>query len=524
MDEKSLQKRILIATLIGFMFFIFYDYAYLSKFRPEANATAQTTTTAQEYQAPTTSLKTTVETPAQTVNSGKVITTISSSYFTATIDDLGRISSFILNEEIYKDADGNALNLIDPSFEAFPLELRFADSSINQKAFTTAYVASASTLDVSSGKQSVVLTQNLGDVIIKKTLTIGSRGEYSVSVEMDKELDYFVAPGMRSNIIPDRLTVHGTLLRDLDDKLEILKDGKVKTGGESFENIDIISSFDRYYATLMYNFETPMSVVVNGLNNGVNQSFILAKGNFKADGFIGPKNQALLASINPELTDVVEYGWFTFIAKPIFWFLSWINDLVGNWGWAIVVMTFTIRLVLFPLTYKAMMSMNKLKDIAPKIKEIQEKYKNDPQKMQTQVMELYRKSGANPMGGCLPMLLQIPIFFAMYRVLLNAIELQGSEWIFWIENLAVRDPYFVLPILAGAVMFFHQKITPTNFTDPMQEKIMRLMPVFITVLFLTFPAGLTLYMLTTNSFAFLQQLVINRLFHKQKEIEKAEKR
>ncbi len=139
------------------------------------------------------------------------------------------------------------------------------------------------------------------------------------------------------------------------------------------------------------------------------------------------------------MVDVIEYGWFTFIAKPMFLLLSWLHNYIGNWGFAIVALTIVIRIVLFPLTYKGMVSMNKLKDLAPKMKEIQAKYKGDPSKLNAHVMELYKKNGANPMGGCLPILIQIPIFFAIYRVLLNAIELKGAPWIFWIKDLAIME-------------------------------------------------------------------------------------
>ena len=208
----------------------------------------------------------------------------------------------------------------------------------------------------------------------------------------------------------------------------------------------------------------------------------------------------------------------------MFWLLSKFYTMFGNWGWAIVILTILIRLILSPLTYKAMISMNKLKDLAPKMKEIREKYKNDPQKMQAQVMELYRKHGANPMGGCLPMLLQIPVFFAIYRVLLNAIELQGAPWILWIDNLAIKDPYFILPIIMGAAMYIQQRLTPTSFTDPMQEKIMKFLPVIFIFFFMTFPAGLTLYWCVNNIFALIQQIIINRMFEKRKELEMAEKK
>ncbi|HHO65521.1 MAG TPA: membrane protein insertase YidC, partial [Epsilonproteobacteria bacterium] len=236
-------------------------------------------------------------------------------------------------------------------------------------------------------------------------------------------------------------------------------------------------------------------------------------------GYIGPKEYHTLASINPELTDAIEFGWFTFLSKPFFKVLLWINGLIGNWGWAIILFTLLVKLVLFPLSYKGMMSMQKLKDLAPKMKELREKYKEDPAKLNMKMMEMYKKHGANPMGGCLPMLLQIPVFFALYRVLLNADELQGAVWIpGWIENLAAADPYYILPVLMGVSMWFQQKITPNNFTDPMQEKIFQFFPVIMALMFIImpFPSGLVLYWVVNNIFTIGQQYVINKAYQNQK--------
>jgi len=160
--------------------------------------------------------------------------------------------------------------------------------------------------------------------------------------------------------------------------------------------------------------------------------------------------------------------------------------------------------------------MQKLKDLAPQMKELKEKYGKDPQKMNAKMMEMYKKHGANPMGGCLPMILQIPIFFAIYRVLLNAVELQGAEWMLWITDLSLKDPLFILPILMGASMWYQQKITPNTMTDPMQQKIFQWLPVVMTLFFITFPAGLVLYWLVNNLFTIAQQFVINNAYEKQK--------
>jgi YidC/Oxa1 family membrane protein insertase len=250
--------------------------------------------------------------------------------------------------------------------------------------------------------------------------------------------------------------------------------------------------------------------------DGSPQVFIHANNIFEAGGYIGPKHYKTLNAINPELTSTIEYGWFTFIAKPMFILLSYLHNLFGNWGWAIVVITIMIKLVLYPLTYKGMISMQKLKDLAPKVKQLQEKYKDQPQKMSAHMMELYKKHDANPMGGCLPMILQIPVFFGIYRVLVNAIELKGAPWILWIKDMSLMDPYYVLPILMGITMYIQQKITPNTMQDPMQKKMFEFLPVIFTFFFAMFPAGLTLYWFMNNLLTVAQQYYINRLFQKKK--------
>ncbi|NCB14166.1 MAG: membrane protein insertase YidC, partial [Erysipelotrichia bacterium] len=271
-----------------------------------------------------------------------------------------------------------------------------------------------------------------------------------------------------------------------------------------------------YYATVIYNFEKSLSITLMPDLSSNPQAFIHAGSSINFSGFMGPKNFKDLLALNKELTDVIEYGWFTFIAKPMFVLLQYIQSYVGNWGWTIVILTILIKLVLYPLSYKGMVSMNKLKELAPKMKEIQLKYKDDKQKQSMHMMELYKKHGANPMGGCLPLLLQIPVFFAIYRVLINAIELKGAEWILWVQDLAEMDPYFVLPILMGATMYIQQKITPNTMQDEMQRKIFQFLPVIFTFFFLWFPAGLTLYWFINNVFTIGQQYYINRLFDKKR--------
>ena len=309
--------------------------------------------------------------------------------------------------------------------------------------------------------------------------------------------------------------VHGFITKMNDGTLKTIEDGK-NDKTETIVGSKFISNFDRYYATVIYNFDKSLSTTLMPDDAKNPQAFVHGGNNISFSGYVGPKNHKDLEALNPELIDVIDYGWFTFIAKPMFMLLQYIQSYVGNWGWTIVILTLLIKLVLYPLSYKGMVSMQKLKDLAPKMKEIQIKYQDDKQKQSMHMMELYKKHGANPMGGCLPLILQIPVFFAIYRVLLNAIELKGAAWILWINDLAEMDPFFILPILMGATMFLQQKITPNTMQDETQKKIFQLLPVIFTFFFLWFPAGLTLYWFINNLFTIGQQYYINSLFEKRR--------
>ena len=309
----------------------------------------------------------------------------------------------------------------------------------------------------------------------------------------------------------DMYADHGALVALTDGTSNIIEDENLEKT-TSFTGVQIASSFDRYYTTVLYNIDNSMQISVMPDAQKNPQVFIHGTDSLKLHGYAGPKDYNVLTALDPKLSQVIEYGWFTFIAKPMFQILQFIHSYIGNWGWTIVLVTILIKAVLYPLAYKGMVSMNRLKELAPKVKQIQEKYKDDKQKASMHMMELYKKEGANPMGGCLPIILQIPVFFSIYRVLLNAIELKGAEWIFWIEDLALMDPYYILPILMGVTMFVQQRITPNQMQDEMQKKLFMALPVVFTFFFLWFPAGLTLYWFINNLFTVAQQYYVNNLF------------
>ncbi len=525
-----MNKRLLLALALSFLVFVGYSYLFPPQQldqnttqTPAVNTAASQTT---ENAAPAPAAGNTAapaaegaaKAPVSTSNE-TVLAVVISDTFKMSIDELGRISKFELLETKYKDEEGHNLQIIGAS-AVKPLEVRFSDTKLNEEAFKTPYLYSGpKEVDVKGSAQTVVLTQKLSSVTVTKKITVMPNGAYTLDVTTSSSVPYYITPGHRPMADSSMyMLVRGALVKGPDDVITTIEDGDAK-GDETISNAKIASAFDRYVASMFYDFEKGMQVSVVKVEEDNPLLFVAGNTHLHLGGYIGPKEYKILQSINPELTDAIEFGWFTFLSKPFFKVLIWINDMVGNWGWAIILFTLLVKLVLFPLSYKGMMSMQKLKDLAPKMKELKEKYKDDPAKMNVKMMEMYKKNGANPMGGCLPMLLQIPVFFALYRVLLNADELQGAVWIpGWIENLAAADPYYILPVLMGLTMWFQQKITPNNFTDPMQEKIFQWFPVGMALMFIImpFPSGLVLYWVVNNIFTIGQQYVINSAYARHK--------
>ena len=225
--------------------------------------------------------------------------------------------------------------------------------------------------------------------------------------------------------------------------------------------------------------------------------------------YVGPKDQSVLADLATHLDLVVDYGWLWWIAQPLFWLLTVIQSVVVNWGLAIIFLTLLVKLAFFQLSAAGYKSMARMRKVQPRIMAIREEYANDKAKQSQAMMELYKKEKINPLGGCFPILVQMPVFIALYWVLMESVELRQAPFVLWINDLSVMDPYFVLPLLMGASMFYMQKLNPAP-PDPMQAKIMQWMPIVFTFFFLWFPAGLVLYWLCNNLLSMAQQYLINR--------------
>ncbi len=523
----SPNQRLLVAVLLSVVFFTAYTTIF-PPVQPEVAENAKTENVKNKETKQAVKDVTEVyagheitEQESASLSETNTIFTLTNKDFILKIDTLGRISSKELLQEKFRDKDNKHAQLI-PAFGTKPLYIRFADEALNKEAASVPYSASISKMDVNESPVTVKFTQNLSTLSVVKTITFYADGHYDIAIDMSADKRYYVYVGQRPQVneTEQMMAAVGAMVYTDDDISTIIEDGDADTR-KSFNGVKLVASFDQYTASILYGFDKERTIVIDRDRDDNPVGYFDGAQNTKFNGYVGPKDYVILKNIDPVLTNAVEYGWFTFAAKPLFALLLWLHGIFGNWGWAIIGLTAIIRVILYPLTYKGMMSMQKMKELAPKMKEIKEKYKADPARMNAATMEMYKKHGANPLGGCLPMLLQIPVFFAIYRVLLNAVELQGAPWMLWITDLSRMDQYYVLPILMGASMFLQQRMTPNNFTDPLQEKVFKYLPVIFTFFFITFPSGLVLYWFVNNLFSIAQQFIVNQQFKNAKDAKAA---
>jgi YidC/Oxa1 family membrane protein insertase len=228
-----------------------------------------------------------------------------------------------------------------------------------------------------------------------------------------------------------------------------------------------------------------------------------------AQFYVGPQEEKKLEALYPGLELVKDYGWLTILAKPLYWLLDNLNDQLHNWGWSIVALVMLLKLAFYWLNAQAYRSMAKMKAVNPKVMEMRERLKDNPQQMQTEMMRIYREEKVNPLGGCFPIAIQIPVFIALYWVLLSTVEMRNAPWVLWVHDLSAKDPFYILPLLMTATTMLQTWLNPTP-PDPVQAKLMWIMPLAFSVMFFVFPAGLVLYWLTNNILSIAQQWLINK--------------
>ncbi len=379
----------------------------------------------------------------------------------------------------------------------------------------------------------VPLTWTDGSGLIVTKTFIFKRGQYAIALEYDVK---------NAGSVPRKLASYAQILRHWEHASRSYFDvetysfkGPAVYDGTKSKDLNVESDTDAKYsaiisngwlASLQHQF---VAAVVPPANQPYqyqlqvrNHEYLIsatgpmtdvpvgASVQFHEELFVGPKLQSQLSALGRNLERTVDFGILTVLAQPLFTGLNWVHKLTGNWGWSIIIVTFLIKLLFYPLQQAAGRSIAKMRSVGPRMKQIQETFKDDREKLGRAMMELYKKEKINPLAGCLPMIVQIPVFISFYRVLLESVEMRQAPFLLWINDLSSRDPYFVLPLLMGGAMFAQFKLNPAP-PDPMQAKIMQFMPLIMTGMMAFFPSGLTLYWLTNTVLGILQQWRVNKV-------------
>lgn len=444
----------------------------------------------------------------------------------------------------YKDDVGKALDLVHPAVSQqsgkWPLMLALADSQQETSANSALYQMTPAAGTVQAPAE-VEFAWSDGHLAVSKRLKFAV--DYVVSIETSVTLDGKPVPhsiawqggfgDITAFAAADQVKVvysRGGSLTDIAAKKTGQSDDPAKPATVSGLS-DFAGLMDHYFAAAFlpggasgvsledWRYDREITTEGKKETESVPEIAVGVPGEnpLKLRLFVGPKALAVLESVQPPLTDLVTFGTFGIIARPLFDFLLWIHRYVANYGWAIVLMTIAINMVLFPLKWRSFHQQIKMQRVMPEIKQIQDRYKKysmrDPRKqeMNKEVMAVYSREGVNPVGGCLPMIIQMPIWFALYRMLDVAIELRQAPWVLWLHDLSARDPYYILPILMCITMYLMQKLTPMTTADPAQQRMMNFMPLFMGLLFFKMASGLVLYILTSNVVATIQQWFLYRV-------------
>lgn len=457
--------------------------------------------------------------------------TVDTDLYTAVFSTQGAgLRHFVLKK--YKDVLGPQGKPIVLMSETAPARYGLLSDARELGIFPgTMYTVSADSLRLTDGGKGTLefTTTSAQGLVLKKTYQFSgdkyhielteelrNSGSAQVTGTMHLIQDNRVVAAQKSE---SRFEVHGpsTLVADkvVSDKLDpLLKEPKAYSAGV------VWSAFaDKYFMDAVIAEKGSIASVklgrpsVDSLQRDISSpSLSLPPGQtltLNYGLYFGPKDLDVLKAQGNRLEEVIDYGWFAPIAKPLVYVLKALYRYTGNYGWAIIIITCILKILFFPLTHKSYKSMKEMQKLQPKMTELKEKHKNDRDAMNRAVMELYKTHKVNPMGGCLPMVVQIPVFFGLYRALMYSIELRHAPFMLWITDLSAKDPYYVTPLIMGATMFIQQKMTPTNM-DPVQAKMMLALPVVFTFMFLNFPSGLVIYWLVNNVLTIIQQTYINK--------------
>ncbi|MGF7190019.1 YidC/Oxa1 family membrane protein insertase [Robbsia andropogonis] len=472
---------------------------------------------------------------AQAATQGKKIA-FKTDLYDGEIDTLGGTLSLL---KLVKEGDGKQADLYVTLFDQTPDHTYLARTGLiggdfpNHNSIYTLVSQGSTTMGADGKLQLRFASPVVGGVRLIKTYTF-TRGSYVINVDQRVE---------NTGSTPVSPTLYMELVRD-DQAVETPRFSHTFIGPAvyssehhfqkiSFSDIDKnkadftpsanngwIAMVQHYFASAWIPPETAQrDIYVNKFDNKLYRVGVKLPMGTIAPGassdvdsrlFAGPEEERMLENIAPGLDLVKDYGMVTIIAKPLFWLLEKIHSFVGNWGWSIILLTLLIKAVFFPLSAASYKSMARMKEISPRMTQLRERFKGDPQKLNAAMMEMYKTEKINPVGGCLPVLIQIPVFISLYWVLLSSVEMRGAPWLGWIHDLSQPDPWYILPVLMAASMFLQTRLNPTP-PDPMQAKMMMFMPLAFSVMFFFFPSGLVLYYVVNNLLSITQQYYITRV-------------
>ncbi len=508
MENNNNNRNLLIALLITTMLIIGYTYFFL----PSPNQTSQVekkTPTKVETKRIATNIA-----PKQNIKKMNPIIIDTKNYIIKISPLNGSIVSLTLKK--YKVNNKN-VELVKSEGKYNTLETVFKDKLVENLEETLLYKPNAKKIILgnNSNISKLILTKTSDNITIIKTFTFRN----SIYA-----FDFSVKVLRNGKPVKEDFSIYaGPDLGDLQKKkyshlgaVALVDNNKIETDKKIKPDMDIhwIALESKYFCFAF--LPKHSSSILAGYTNINSGNYIYANLTTptQIEIYAGPKSKETIAPVDHHLDKIIRFGMFGFIGKPLLYVLNWLYSIFGNYGMAIIILTLIIRLIFYPLSFKSYKSMREMAKLQPKLKELQAKYKGKPDQLNKATMELYKKHKVNPFGGCLPMIIQIPVFFALYNVLLNAIQLRGAPFVFWITDLSSKDPYYILPIIMGLTMFVQQKLTPAT-GDPTQQKIMMFMPLIFTFMFMGFPSGLVLYWTTNNVLTLLQQLIDSQILKAQ---------
>ena len=529
-----MEKRTLIAVVLSIAVFYVFSAFFGPQPKqqpPQSAAPTVPVKTENVGAAPAVSVQpaTPAATPAKTVAASEV--TVETDRYTAVFTSTGAsLKSLTLKgyRETNKAGSPSVILLSHADPSALPFATRGVGFALSSQA---AYSPSTASLKVATGekKQLVFTYVDTQGFVVRKTygfdgsaygITLDTQLVNNSAAALTGSFQHTISSPFEPPKGESRYETYGTSLY-AENSLHTTVPKDVSSASKKFDKAVAWSALnDKYFLSAIMAVNNSIATVeLKKSTAGFLQSDITTPAFSVAPGqsvtvnhklFIGPKDIDILKAQGSSLEQSLDLGWFSALAKPMLYSLKFFNSYVGNYGIAIIIITVILKIIFFPLTHKSYKSMKEMGKLQPKMAAMKEKYKNDRDAMNRAIMELYRDHKVNPLGGCLPMLVQIPVFFALYKALMFSIELRHAPFMFWITDLSDKDPYYVTPIIMGVTMFIQQKMTPSNM-DEMQQKIMLGLPVIFTFMFLSFPSGLVLYWLVNNVLTIGQQMYINKL-------------